>query len=111
MIASNITAAPLAHLGPQVPPAHSAAGLVAVAAQCAGPSYALGGRAHTRFKKRPPCLRTPVHFDAGPNRGRGTDRTVTCDSYREFLPPRWGKARKGVDASAHSISPQAATNK
>ena len=67
MIASNITAAPLAHLGPQVPPAHSAAGLVAVAAQCAGPSYGLGGRAHTRFKKRPPCLRTPVHFDAGPN--------------------------------------------
>jgi hypothetical protein len=80
MIASNITAAPLAHLGPQVPPAHSAAGLVAVAAQCAGPSYGLGGRAHTRFKKRPPCLRTPVHFDAGPNtslkRGRLSHRAV-----------------------------------
>lgn len=89
MIASNITAAPLAHLGPQVPPAHSAAGLVAVAAQCAGPSYGLGGRAHTRFKKRPPCLRTPVHFDAGPNTpilGAGVDRTVTRNGFFNRFP-------------------------
>ena len=42
--------APLAHLGPQVPPAHCAARPVVVAAQCAGPSCGLGGRARNQYK-------------------------------------------------------------
>ena len=42
--------APLVHLGPQVPPAHCAARPVMVAAQCAGPSCGLGGRARNQYK-------------------------------------------------------------
>jgi len=58
---------PLARLGPQVPPAQAAARLVAVAAPCAGPSYGLAGRPHTRRPTRSPCPRTPVHLDPSPN--------------------------------------------
>jgi hypothetical protein len=45
-----IAPAPLPRLDPQVLPAHSAARLLAVAAQCAGPSCGLGGRAHSQRK-------------------------------------------------------------
>jgi len=58
-------AGPLARLGPQVPPAPVAAGLVAVASPGAGPSYGLGGRAQTRLLTRSPCPRACVHYVSG----------------------------------------------
>src|SRR6516164_2052306 len=58
---------PVARMGPQVPPAHAAARLVAVAAPCAGPSYGLAGRPHTPRPTLSPFPRTPVPLDPSPN--------------------------------------------